>query len=86
MGRGSYLGGSTIVYLDKYGPARPRPEKHVPPASRRSVAEREWLAANKRKGRKKRPGSAEALALKGQAQKEAKRRKRRAKKARAKIK
>jgi hypothetical protein len=55
MARGSYLGGGTIIRLDVYGPERPRPHKQASPVKRRSVSEREWLAANKSK-QKKRPG------------------------------
>lgn len=47
MGKGAYLGGSTIIRLDPYGPEQKQlgPKTKRPP---RPQSEREWLAANKR--------------------------------------
>ena len=80
------MGGGTIIRLDVYGPERSRPDKKAtaPVKKKRTVPDREWLAANKRK-QKKRPGT-EDPALKSRYLKETKRRSRRAKKSRAKVK
>jgi hypothetical protein len=52
VAKGSYLGGSTIVRVNVYGP---EPKRATPPKSRRKTQDDiAWLAANKRSKRKKR--------------------------------
>jgi hypothetical protein len=73
------LGGGTIVRLDVHGPDRPKPVAR--PRKKRSPAaqnESEWLAANRRKNRKKPIDKSSALEASYRAA--TKRRRKRAKK------
>ena len=53
MGRGSYLGGGTIVRLDVYGPDRKKPVARSKKKSLHLQKDGNWLAANRRKNRRK---------------------------------
>jgi hypothetical protein len=53
VGRGSYLGGSTIIRADVHGPLPSRPTRPKKTKQPRPQGESQWLAANKRSLRNK---------------------------------